>query len=278
MKKKHIKIIKCILFYLLVFLIIIVCIAPFFWQLLTSFRPDKYMSDVLPLFSPEQTFQHYINVFTKRPFLKFIRNSVVVALSSSIASIIIGSFAAYSLSRLKIKGRKVILASILIASMLPQIAIVTSLYLFLKDLNLLNSYIGLVIPYTTFTLPLTIWILANAFNEIPWELEEAAKIDGCTPFSTYYKIILPLAAPAIFTAEILTFIFAWNEFLFALTFTSTPARQTIPVAIAMFPAMYHVPWGDLAAASVIVTMPLIIMVFFFQKKIISGLTSGSVKG
>ena len=145
-------------------------------------------------------------------------------------------------------------------------------------MNILNSYIGLVVPYTTFTLPLTIWVLTNAFNDIPKELEEAAKIDGCTPFATYYKIMLPLVTPAIFTAEILTFIFAWNEFLFALTFTSTPARQTIPVAIAMFPGMYHVPWGDLAAASVIVTLPLIVLVFFFQKKIMSGLTSGSIKG
>ena len=162
--------------------------------------------------------------------------------------------------------------------MFPPIATVSPLYLIIRELGLRDTWWALIITYTTFTLPMSIWILSSFFREVPDELYQAAKVDGCSPFQVFYKVFLPLAGPGIFATAILVFIFSWNEFLYALTFTSTTASRTIPVGIALFPGLHEMPWGDIAAASVVVTLPLIILVLVFQRRIIEGLTAGAVKG
>jgi multiple sugar transport system permease protein len=193
-------------------------------------------------------------------------------------SVLVGSLAAFGLAKLRVAFKTLILAFILSASLFPPVATVSPLYLIIRGLGLRDTWWALIITYTTFSLPLSVWIITSFFREIPDELYLAARVDGCTPFQAFYRVLLPLAAPGIFTTAILVFIFAWNEFLFALTFTATPASRTIPVAIALFPGLHEVPWGDIAAASVVVTAPLVVLVFAFQRRIIEGLTAGAVKG
>jgi multiple sugar transport system permease protein len=177
-----------------------------------------------------------------------------------------------------VKRKGFILITILSVSMFPPIATVSPLFLIIRSMGLRDTYLALIFPYATFALPLSIWILTNFFREIPDELNEAAVIDGCTPFQTFRRIFLPLAAPGVFTAAILIFIFAWNEFLLALTFTATEKSRTIPVGIALFPGLHEIPWAEIAAASIIVTVPLILIVLIFQRRILAGLTAGAVKG
>lgn len=226
----------------------------------------------------DPTGKHYISIFMERPFLRIILNSTVVAASTTLLSLIVGSSAAFALAKLKIRYKALILGFVLSVSMFPPIATVSPLYIIIRGLGLRDTWWALIITYTTFSLPMTIWILTNFFRKIPDEIFLAARVDGCTPFQIFYRIMLPLSAPGIFTTAILVFIFSWNEFLFALTFTSTPASRTIPVGIALFPGLHEVPWGEMAAASVVVTIPLILIVFVFQRRIIEGLTAGAVKG
>ncbi|MCX6089962.1 MAG: carbohydrate ABC transporter permease [Candidatus Atribacteria bacterium] len=266
-----------LLFYFVVTFIILYCVLPFVWQVLTSFKYDRDISKIPPLVPKIMTLDHYKNVFGFNNFNLYVRNSIVVSVATTFISLLIGSFCSYALARLRFRGKNTILGFTLAASMFPQIAIVSSLYLFFRQLKLINTVFPMIISYLIFTLPLSIWILTSFFKTIPVSVEEAAYIDGCTRFQMYSRILLPLAAPGIFTCGILVFIMAWNEFLFALTFTTSPASQTIPVGIAFFPQMYYVPWGDLAAATVVVTIPLIALVFIFQRKIIYGLTAGAVK-
>ncbi|MGB8001950.1 MAG: carbohydrate ABC transporter permease, partial [Anaerobacillus sp.] len=192
-------------------------------------------------------------------------------------TVLVASFAAYSIARLNFRGKSIILGVVLSVSMFPQVATISPIYIFLKNLGLTNSYLGLIIPYTTITLPLSIWLLVTFFRKIPFDLEEAAKIDGASLWQTYWKVIMPLAVPGIFTTAILAFIAAWNEFLFALTINTADKYKTVPVGIALFQGQYTIPWGEISAATVVVTVPLVIMVLIFQRRIVSGLTSGSVK-
>ncbi len=268
-----------VLFYIFVALFLGFILFPFFWQMMTSIKPPKELWSIPPKWIPSSFYTgNYISVFTKRPFLVYLFNSLIVAFCTTCFSILVSSFAAYALARLKFKGKAFILSLILSISMFPGIAIISPLFLFLKNMSLLNSHIGLIITYTTFTIPLSLWILTAFFREIPLELEESALVDGATPIGACLKIIAPLAVPGIFTTAILTFISAWNEFLFALVFNTQDLLRTVPVGIAMFPGDNELPWGDIAAASIVVTIPLIIMVLAFQRKIISGLTAGAVKG
>lgn len=273
------KIINNIVFYLFLVLFLGFIIFPFLWQALTSIKTPQELWSIPPKWIPGKFYTgYYINVFTKRPFLTYLKNSLIVASATTLLSLFVSSFAAYALARLKFKGKAMILSLVLSVSMFPGIAIVSPLFLFLKNVNLLNSYLGLVLTYTTFAIPLSLWILTSFFKEIPFELEESAKVDGATLMQAFLKIIIPLATPGMFTTAILTFIAAWNEFLFALVFNTQDLMRTVPVGIAMFPGEHDLPWGDIAAASVVVTVPLIIMVLIFQKRIISGLTAGAVKG
>ena len=254
------------------------CLLPFLWQLLTSLKPASELSTLPPLFPTKLVLDHYIAIFRDRPFGRFILNSVIVASLTTFLCLLIGALTAFAIAKLQFKGKSLLLFLALSISMFPPIATVSPLYLIIRGLGWRDTYVGLVIPYTTFALPLAIWILWSVFREIPDELYWAAQVDGCTPVQAFVRILLPLAAPGIGTAGILVFIFAWNEFLYAFTFTSREAMRTIPVAIALFPGLHEVPWGEMAAATIVVTSPLILLVLLFQRRIVSGLTAGSVKG
>ncbi len=265
-------------FYLLLVMVVIYCIGPLLWQFITSLKPDYELTKIPPVLPSSPTMNHYTSIFKGHPFLRIILNSTIVAASTTVLSLIIGSLSAFGLAKLKIRYKALILGFVLSVSMFPPIATVSPLYIIIRALGLRDTWWALIITYTTFSLPLSIWILTNFFREVPDEIYLAAKVDGCSPFQIFYKIMIPLSAPGIFTAAILVFIFSWNEFLFALTFTSTAASRTIPVGIALFPGLHEIPWGDIAAASVVVTIPLVILVFAFQKRIIEGLTAGAIKG
>jgi len=253
-------------------------LAPFLWQALTSLKPDTELTRLPPLLPAAPTLDHYRSVFTGAPFLRIIANSAIVSFCSTALSLAIGSLAAFGLAKLNVRAKMAILFFVLSASMFPPIATVSPLYLIIRGFGLRDTWWALIVTYTSFSLPLSVWIMTNFFRQIPDELYHAARVDGCGPFQAFIRVMLPLAAPGVFTAAILVFIFSWNEFLFALTFTATPASRTIPVAIALFPGLHEVPWGDIAAASVIVTIPLVVLVFVFQRRIIEGLTAGAVKG
>jgi multiple sugar transport system permease protein len=259
--------------------IVVFCLFPFYWMLNTSLKtgPDLSAAGFYP---PHPTLENYKSIFQNNSFTNGLRNSAIVALSTTVLSLIIGSFAAYALARLKVRGKFWILAVILSVSTFPGISIAAPLFKLWTNWGLYNTLIGLIIPYLTFALPLTIYILTSFFREIPKDLEEAALVDGATRFQAFYKVVIPLAAPGMATAAILTFIAAWNEFLFAITLTSSTNARTVPAAIAFFTGstQFEVPLGTISAASVVISIPLILMVLFFQKRIVAGLTAGAVKG
>jgi trehalose/maltose transport system permease protein len=254
------------------------CSWPLLWQCITSLKPENELTRIPPIFPGDPTVKHYISIFEGYPFMRIILNSAIVSSATTLLSLVLGSLSAFGLSKLRVRHKAFILGFVLSVSMFPPIATVSPLYIIIRGLGLRDTWLALILTYTTFSLPLSIWILTNYFQQIPDEIYLSARIDGCSPFQTFWRIMLPLSSPGIFTTAILVFIFSWNEFLFALTFTSTPASRTIPVAIALFPGLHEVPWGDIAAASVLVTLPLIFLVFVFQRRIIEGLTAGAVKG
>ncbi|WP_085522488.1 carbohydrate ABC transporter permease [Tuberibacillus sp. Marseille-P3662] len=266
-------------FYIFLVTFIFVVMFPFIWVFLSSIKPpsELFGAEAFNWFTDHPSLKNYASVFFDHPFLTYLKNSFIVSSVTTIYTVFIASFAAYAIARLEFRGKAVILGLVLSVSMFPQIATLSPIYIILKNLGLTNSYLGLIIPYTTITLPLSIWILVTFFKKIPHDLEEAAKIDGASLMQTYWRIIFPLAVPGIFTTAILAFIAAWNEFLYALTINTVQEYKTVPVGIAMFQGQYTIPWGEISAATVIVTIPLVIMVLIFQKRIVSGLTSGSVK-
>jgi len=203
-----------------------------------------------------------------------------VAAISTVLAVWLAMFAAYAIVRLRFRGRRLVLAASLSIAMFPPVAVVGPLFNLWRGLGLYDTWAGLILPYMTFTLPLAIWTLAAFFREIPWDLDKAARVDGATPFQAFWRVLAPLAAPGVFTAAILVFIFAWNDFLFAAALTSTNASRTVPVAIAFFTgsSRFELPAGAIAAASVVVTVPVVIVILAFQRRIIAGLTAGAVKG
>jgi multiple sugar transport system permease protein len=259
--------------------IVVFCLFPFYWLISISLKTgnDLQSSSLIP---PNPTLANYKEIFKNPDFTKALRNSAVVALSTTALALAVGSFCAYALARLKLRGKFVILAIVLTISTFPQIAIAAPLFKLWTDIGLYNTRIGLIIPYLTFALPLAIYILTSFFKEIPKDLEEAALVDGATHFQAFRKVVVPLAAPGLATAGILTFIAAWNEFLLATTLTSSPSARTVPAAIAFFTGSteFEVPLGTMSAASVVISIPLIILVLLFQKRIVAGLTAGAVKG
>jgi len=265
-------------FYIFLALFIFCVMFPFYYVFLTSIRKPDEIFSTFSLITTKPTIESYINAFTVRPFARYLVNSFIVSFGATALSMVVAAFTAYAVARLKFRGKSVVLGLVLAVSMFPQIAIISPVYLFMKSMGLRNTYFGLIIPYITFALPLGIWYLATFFKEIPFSLEEAAKIDGASPLQTFFLVIAPLAAPGVFTTAILVFINAWNEYLFALTINTDDNMRTVTVGITMFNSQYTIPWGDIAAATVIVTVPLIIMVLIFQKRIVSGLTAGAVKG
>jgi multiple sugar transport system permease protein/trehalose/maltose transport system permease protein len=259
-------------------LIVVWSVAPFLWQVSTSFQEDRLLSAATPSFLPwPGTLEHFRNIFVEKQFHLYIVNSGIVAGLTTLLCLVVGGMAAFSLARLRVRYQFGILGLILSVSMFPQIAIVAPLYLAASSLGLMNTYTILIIIYLSLGLPLVIWVLFGYFQTIPREIDEAAIIDGAGPVTLMISVILPMSLPGFVTTGLLAFIMAWNEFMFALAFTSGVERQTIPVGIANFTNLYYVPWGDLAAASVVVTLPLVLLVLAFQRWIIQGLTQGAVK-
>jgi len=265
-------------FYILLVLFVAAVVFPFYYVFLTSIRKPDEIFSTFSMITTSPIIESYINAFTIRPFANYLLNSFIVSFGSTFLSLVFAAFAAYAIARLKFRGKPIILGLVLAVSMFPQIAVISPIYLFMKSMGLRNTYPGLIIPYTTFALPLAIWYLATFFKEIPFSLEEAARIDGASPLQTFFLVIAPLAAPGVFTTAILVFINSWNEYLFALTINTEDKMRTVTVGITMFNSQYTIPWGEITAATVIVTVPLIIMVLIFQKRIVSGLTAGAVKG
>ena len=251
---------------------------PLWWALVASVTPEAELFRAPSLWPREIVLEHYRALFDERDFWRPIRNSIVVAGATTVLCVTLGTFAAYALARLRFRGRAAILGFILAVTMFPQISIVTPLFLMLRAVRLIDTYPGLILPYTTFAMPLTVWLLVGFFRQLPADLEDAALVDGATRWQSFVKIVLPLAAPGIATTAILTFIYCWNEFLFALSFTLGPERQTVPVAIALFRGQYQVPWGQILAAAVVATIPVALVVLLFQRRIVEGLTAGGVKG
>lgn len=251
---------------------------PFWWALVASFTPEARLFEKPSLWPDDIVLDHYRALWNERSFWLPIRNSLVVAGTTTLLCVAVGSLAAYALARLRFRGKTLVLGFLLAVTMFPQISIVSPLYLLLRALGLIDTYPGLILPYLTFAMPLTVWILTGFFRQLPADLEEAAYMDGATRWQTFTRVMLPLAAPGLATAGILTFIYCWNEFLFALSFTLGPERQTVPVAIALFRGQYQVPWGQILAAAVIATAPVAVLVLAFQRRIVQGLTAGAVKG
>jgi multiple sugar transport system permease protein len=247
-------------------------LGPLAWQAFTSVWPEAELTRPLPR---SLTLSSYAGL--GGTFARAVLNSLVVAAGTTALSLGVGASAAFAIAKLDFPGRRLLLGGALAISMFPPIATVGPLYLVLRSVGLRDSLAGLVLPYTTFALPLTLWLLTSFFQELPDELYRAARVDGCTPWQAFLRIFLPLSWPALATSAILVFIFSWNELLYALTLLSTPAKRTIPVAIALFAGEHVEPWGQIAAASVVATLPLAILTLLFQRRIVSGLTAGAVK-
>jgi ABC-type glycerol-3-phosphate transport system permease component len=258
--------------------LVAISVFPLYWALVSSFTPESQLFAAPTLVPQGLELVHYRALFVERDFWTPVRNSLIVAGATTAVSVVLGAFCAYALARLQFRGKALMLTFVLAVSMFPQIAIVSPLYLLLRTAGLLNTYPGLVLPYLTFAMPLTIFLLVGFFRQIPIELEEAAFMDGAGRLRALREIVLPLASPAIATTAILTFLYSWNEFLFALSFTLGPERHTVPVSIALFRGQYQVPWGQILAAAVVATAPVAAIVLVAQRRIIAGLTSGAVKG
>lgn len=251
---------------------------PLYWMLVSSVTPDERLFGGVSLVPTTAIADHYEALFTERRFWRPVMNSVIVAGATTSLAILLGAPAAWAIARLRFHGRGAIAAGILAISVFPQIAVLSPLFLLLRAVGLIDTYPGLVLPYLTFSTPLAVWLMAAFFRQLPRDLEEAAIMDGASRLRAALEIMLPLAAPGIATTAILTFLYAWNEFLFALSFTLGPERQTVPVAIALFRGQYQVPWGQVLAAAVVASVPVAIVVLAFQRRIVSGLTAGAVKG
>jgi len=263
--------------------VLIFALIPVLWLVSVSLKTPESITD--GRFIPsEVSLDSYKSLFEggidESPFIKPLINSILIALSTTVISIVLASFCAYAIARLEFPGKRVILAGALAIAMFPPISTIGPLFDMWRALGLYDTYPGLIIPYLTFSLPLAIYCLVAFFREIPWELEQAAQVDGATPFQAFRKVIVPLAAPGMFTAAILVFIFAWNDFLFAISLTSSDASRTVPASLAFFTgeSSFTEPTGSIAAAAVVVTVPIIVFVLFFQRRIVSGLTAGAVKG
>lgn len=273
-------------------ILIFYLLFPFYWAVASSLKTSSDLFTVPVEYIPNPiTFESYRTVFANDDFFNGLRNSVIVSFTVTALSLAVGSFAAYALGRLPFRGKKIILYTILSMTMFPTIAIIGSLFTFVRNpciivgaectnLSIYNSLWALIVTYLIFTLPFTTWVLTNFFKSLPRDLEQAALVDGATPFQTFYLVLLPLTAPAIVTTGMLAFIQAWNEFAFALTFTLDDSARTVQPVIAFFRGSTEreIPWGNIMAASVVVTIPLIAMVLVFQRRIVDGLTAGAVKG
>jgi multiple sugar transport system permease protein len=264
-----------------VFLIVVFFMGPVLWQVLTSFKVNADISAVPSVYFPTQlTLEHYQSLFIRRPFTFYIFNSAFVSLTSTVLALALGAPAAYALARMRLPGEKIILAAVLIVTLFPAVLLFLGLLEVVRVTHLGNNYLALILPYTAINLPLTILVMRSFFQQLPKDLEDSARVDGYNTVQMLIKIVLPMTLPALVTTGILTFISAWNEFIFALTFITRESMKTIPVATAQLSgaSVFEIPYGPIAAATVLGTLPLVVLVLLFQRKIVQGLTAGAVKG
>jgi len=258
----------------------VAALAPIGWHVITSLKTPSELALIPPTLIPhEPTFENYRNLFQRRPFVRYYVNSLTIAAMSSLVSVVSGSLAAYRLARIRGRLRSAIRSALLAVAFFPPIIFLYPLYELIRAAGLVNHPWGLILTYSALNLPFAIWLLTGAFEQIPYELEEAAAIDGLTKFETYRVVMLPLAVPAMVTAGILVFIASWNEFMFALTFTNIETQKTVTVGVATLSGAftYEIPWGLLAAGVIASAAPLVLLLIIFQRKIVSGLTAGAVK-
>lgn len=278
---------KKIGFWALLLIIVVYLLFPFYWAVNSSLKTEAQLQMMPTTFVPRDiegnfapTSLNYWAIFQDSTFVRGIMNSIIVGVTTTILSLVVGSFAAFALGKLRFRGKKPSLYVILALTMFPQVTVLSGLYAVIRAFNL-SARLSMILSYMLFTLPFTTWVLTSFFKDLPKALMESARVDGATPFQTFYKILLPLTAPALVTTGLLAFIQAWNEYLFALTFTSiAPEARTVPVAIALFSGQVarQEPFGEIMAAAVVVTIPVVALVLIFQKRIVQGLTAGAVKG
>ncbi len=265
-------------------LILLWCLLPVVWIISLSFKSQAAITNGSPGFFPSGNgfagWDNYVAVIEDDQFRRAILNSLGISLIATLLSVILATLAAYAIARLEFRGKKFVLTTALVIAMFPVVSLVGPLFDMWRTLGIYDTWPGLIIPYMSFTLPLAIWTLSAFFREIPWEMEQAAQVDGATSWQAFRKVIVPLAAPGVFTAAILTFFFAWNDFVFGISLTSTENARPIPAALSFFvgPDPFNRPASLLAAGAVVATIPIIIIVLIFQRKIVAGLTSGAVKG
>lgn len=262
-----------------IFLIVVFCLAPFYWMFVSSIRPNTKIFETT-IWPSDPSLQNYEAVFEpSRGFLQSLLNSLIVAGLTTLFALIVATFTAYALARLQFRGKAIVLTVVIATSMFPLVAIVVPLLKLFTDINWINTYQSMIVPDLSFALPLAVWNLTSFFKQMPQELEQAAMIDGCTPGQAFRKVIMPLAAPGVFTTTIIVFINTWNEFLIAVTMVNDSSMQTAPVAISKFGGIsqFETPYGSQMAAGVVVTIPLVIMVLLFQRRIVAGLAAGGVK-
>ncbi|MEQ8834327.1 MAG: carbohydrate ABC transporter permease [Miltoncostaeaceae bacterium] len=262
-------------------LILVWCLLPIVWILSLSLKPVEETAAGSPQFLPKDwTLDNFSAVLQNDDFQRALINSFGISIIATVLSVVLATLAAYAIARLHFRGKRVVLTIALAIAMFPVVSLIGPLFDMWRTLGLFDTWPGLVIPYMSFTLPLAIWTLTAFFREIPWEMEQAAQVDGATPWQAFRKVIVPLAAPGVFTAAILVFFFAWNDFVFGISLTSTTNARPVPAQLAFFvgPDQFNPPVSTLAAAAVMVTVPVIILVLLFQRKIVAGLTAGAVKG
>ena len=260
-------------------LILLVAAVPIWWLVALSFKDPSTINDG-SFWPTKWTTVNYSGIFQTSLFYRALINSIGIALISTAAAVVLASFTAYAIARLDFPGKGLLIGASLMIAMFPAISLVSPLFNLWRLLHLFDTWPGLIIPYMTFSLPLAIYTLSAFFREIPWELERAAALDGASPFQAFRRVIVPLAAPGIFTTAILVFIIAWNDFVFAISLTSTNNARTVPAAIAFFTgaSQFQTPIGSIAAAAVVITVPIVVLVMLFQRRIVAGLTAGAVKG
>ncbi|MEF2966244.1 carbohydrate ABC transporter permease [Paenibacillus sp. M1] len=256
------------------------CVFPFLWMLVTAIKPPNEIRSVTPsLWTDSPTFMHFDNVLNNSAFLTFFKNSLFVAVTVTLAAILISVFAGYALSRyLRFKGIKVFSVAMLLSQMIPGVLLLIPLYLIMSKMGLINTYLSLILAYTTFTVPLCTFMMKSFFDSIPFEMEEAAEIDGCGKIRTIFRILLPVSLPSLVSTSLFAFLNAWNEFMFGFVFINDEAHRTLTPGISLFKGLYQTDWGSLMASSVLSVLPVVVLFIFLQRYIVEGMTAGSVKG
>ncbi|HEX2377511.1 MAG TPA: carbohydrate ABC transporter permease [Gaiellales bacterium] len=259
--------------------VVLIAAIPVLWLVSLSFKDPSTITDG-SYYPHKWTWDNYRGIFDQPLFTHALVNSIAIALISTFLGVALGAMAAYAIARLNFPGKRLLVASALLIAMFPPISLVNPMFNLWRTLGIFDTWVGLIIPYMTFSLPLSIYTLSAFFREIPWELERAAALDGATPIQAFRRVIIPLAAPGVFTTAILVFLYCWNDFVFAISLTSTNNARTVPAALAFFTgaSQFEQPTGSIAAAAVVITIPVVIVVLLFQRRIVAGLTAGAVKG